>query len=150
MYTCVLYVRKPHLIKIITETLLSFTFSMTRSPNTYRNFWQLSPWQRTHNIWHTFQDYIYTTNTSNSRFTSLNLLHTSIFPYQNNIPNSEFRGYITDNFLLLPELAHCCCTHIHSHTHTHTHNSLSPNDIRNSKYHAKRSTVYQSGVSDWT
>jgi hypothetical protein len=43
-HTCVLYVRKPHLIKIITETLLSFTISMTRSPRTYRNFWQLSPW----------------------------------------------------------------------------------------------------------
>lgn len=99
-HTCVLYVRKPRLIKIITETLFSFTISVTSSPSTNRNFWQLSPWQRTHNIWHTFQDYIYITNTCNSRFTSLNLLQTSIFHYQNNIPNSEFRGYITDNFLL--------------------------------------------------
>ena len=99
-YTCVLYVRKPHLIKTITETLLSFTISMTRSPSINRNFWQLSPWQRTHNIWNTFHAYIYITNTSTSRFTSLNLLQNSIFPYQNNIPNSEFRGYITDNFLL--------------------------------------------------
>jgi len=97
--TRVLYVRIPHLIKIITETLLSFTISMTRRPSTNRNFWQLSPWQRTHNICHTFQDYIYITKSSNSRFTSLNLFQTSIFPYQTNIPNSEFRGYITDNFL---------------------------------------------------